>query len=239
VRASVLTGLALLVCGSTWAGATDANPRAAANTQAAISSGHRLAGAAHRIAHAAEVATVLTVDGGPGANRVAAYVGAGGRLTLTSPEGIKVPPTPAGECTQDTATQISCDPGYVQAVVGDLGAGPDTFVAAPDLPVLIGAVIDGARRPLSGGPGRDRIVGGAGADLIDGSPGRDRLIGGGGDDLLLGRRGDDRLRGGPGDDALRGGGGSDRLDGGPGSDLCSGGPGRDFAVECEALRSVP
>ena len=33
---------------------------------------------------------------------------------------------------------------------------------------MIGAVIDGQARPLEGGPGRDRVVGGAIADLLEG-----------------------------------------------------------------------
>jgi hypothetical protein len=33
---------------------------------------------------------------------------------------------------------------------------------------MLGAVIDGRWRPLSGGPGRDRLVGGAFGDLLEG-----------------------------------------------------------------------
>ena len=208
-------------------------------TATAISSGQAVSPAEGRLAHTATSATILTVDSGPASNRIAAYVGPSGRLTLTSPEGIKVPSTPAGQCIQDSAVQISCDPGYVQVIAGDLGAGDDTFAASADLPAMVGAVIDGQRRPLSGGPGRDRIVGGAAADLLEGGLGGDSLIGGGGDDLLIGGGGADRLRGGRGRDALFGGNGRDKLDGGPGRDLWDGGPGRDVAAGCAVLRSVP
>jgi RTX calcium-binding nonapeptide repeat (4 copies) len=204
-----------------------------------ISAAHALSSAHLGDARPATAATVLTVSGGPIANRVAAFVGSTGRLTLTSPEGITAPPTPTGQCTQDTTVQISCDPGYVQVISGDLGASDDTFTASPDLPAMVGAVVDGQRRPLSGGPGRDRIVGGTAADLLEGGLGGDSLIGGGGDDLLSGGGGADRLRGGRGRDVLFGGNGRDRLDGGPGRDLCNGGPGRDVAAGCEVLRSVP
>ncbi|HKH40968.1 MAG TPA: hypothetical protein VKA41_03850 [Solirubrobacterales bacterium] len=59
-------------------------------------------------------------------------------------------------------------------IAGDLGGGNDTFTASSDLSVMVGGVIDGERRSLSGGPGRYRIVGGAGADLLEGGPERTR-----------------------------------------------------------------
>jgi len=201
--------------------------------------GHTITAVGRPGARAATSPAVLAIGGGPASNRVAAFVGGSGRLTLTSPEGIKEPPTPTGQCTQDGSTQISCDPDYIQAIVGHLGAGDDTFTAAPDLAVMVGAVVDGVRRALSGGAGRDRLAGGAAADLLEGGPGGDTLLGGGAADTLIGGAGPDRLRGGQGDDALLGGRGDDWLDGGPGRDLCRGGRGMDSAAGCELLRSVP
>jgi Ca2+-binding RTX toxin-like protein len=59
--------------------------------------------------------------------------------------------------------------------------------------------------------GSDRIAGGRGRDVIDGANGGDRLNGAAGADLLLGLRGRDRLRGGSGKDRAGSGAASDRL----------------------------
>jgi len=71
---------------------------------------------------------------------------------------------------------------------------------------------------LLGGPGDDRISGGAGPDVAYGNSGDDRIAGG---------PGNDELYGGPGDDTIHGNSGDDHLEGGPGRDRLSGGPGRD------------
>jgi Ca2+-binding RTX toxin-like protein len=161
-------------------------------------------------------------------NRITAYTEPAGRLVLTAPEGLGDPDGSGPNCRLDnakaggdTATQVSCAAGYIGAIVGDLATGDDTFNADPFLTVMIGGVIDGVSRPLSGGAGRDRLVGGASQDLLGGGDGPDSLIGGGNDDLLLW---------GPG---------PDRLNGGPGKDLCRGQGGHDTAKGCETSRSVP
>jgi len=123
--------------------------------------------------------------------------------------------------------------------VGDLGRGNDTFDADPGLSVYIGAVIDGVRMPFAGGTGRDRLVGGAGPDLLDGGPGADSIVGAGNEDFLIGGPGADNLSGGQGNDALLGLGGPDRLGGGSGRDLCRGGGGVDVARSCETARGIP
>jgi hypothetical protein len=83
---------------------------------------------------------IFTLAGAPEPNRIGANLDpATGRLVLTSPEGIMAPATPRGECRQDAATQVSCDPGYVDAITGDLGGGADSFTAGPGLPVSIGS----------------------------------------------------------------------------------------------------
>jgi hemolysin type calcium-binding protein len=179
-------------------------------------------------------------------NRISAYISAGDRLVLTAPEGLGDPDGSGSNCGFDnakagetTAPEVSCAPGYIGAIVGDLGGGADTFDADPGLTVMVGAVIDGERRPLSGGPGRDRLVGGALADLLDGGGEPDSIVGGGGDDLLLGGPGTDNLGGGTGNDMLLGGSGPDKLIGGSGRDSCRGAGGDDTAKGCELARSIP
>jgi hypothetical protein len=161
-------------------------------------------------------------------NRISAYTGPTGRLVLTAPEGLGDPDGAGLHCSLDnarpgesSATQVSCAPGYIGAIVGDLGGGNDTFDADSALLVPIGAVVDGMRRPLAGGLGHDRLVGGSAGDLLAGGAGPDSLAGDGGPDLLIGGRG------------------ADKLSGGAGRDFCRGAGGRDTAKGCEIVRSVP
>ena len=128
-----------------------------------------------------------------------------------------------GECTQDSATQVSCLPDYVDVIVGDLKGGADTFTAGSEVQVLVGNSVPGLESPLLGGAGSDRITGGALTDNIDGGAGADTLTGNDSSDLLRGGPGRDQILGGLGSDALFGDGGADSLDGGPGRDLCVGG----------------
>jgi hypothetical protein len=199
--------------------------------------------------HGASAATSLNVltlnDQRRIDNRISAYASPTGRLVLTAPEGLGDPDGSAPNCGLDnaksgeqTATQVSCDAGYIGAIVGDLDRGNDTFDADPFLTVMVGAVIDGEHRPLSGGIGHDRLVGGAGADLLDGGEGPDSLVGGGADDLITGGPGPDNVSGGLGNDSLFGGGGPDRLSGGAGKDQCRGQAGTDSAKGCEVSKSV-
>jgi Ca2+-binding RTX toxin-like protein len=209
--------------------------------------GSRHAGATLRVdtlsgagARVAAIANVLTLDAPDVNNRITAFTAPSGRLTLISPEGFNnPPPAPAGQCLQDSPTQVSCDPGYIAVIVGDLGGGDDSFDGRGLIDVLAGDLAGGERRPLSGGPGRDRILGGPAPDLLDGAGSGDSVIGGGGGDLLSGGGGADRLGGGVAPDALYGGGGRDRLNGGPAKDGCSGGSGRDSGKSCEFRKSIP
>jgi hypothetical protein len=190
-------------------------------------------------AMAAEGLTIFTIDGTAFPGRINAFVSTTARLTLVSPEGITAPSTPGGECVQDSPTQVSCLGGFVDVIAGDLKGGADTFTAATLLPVQIGASLVGADKPLAGGSGRDRLVGGAATDLIEGGGGPDAIVGTGSADLLRGGAGRDQLSGGEAADALFGGGGRDLLNGGPGRDLCSGGGGRDRASDCTGYKKVP
>jgi RTX calcium-binding nonapeptide repeat (4 copies) len=190
---------------------------------------------------------VLTVNDFRGIdNRISVFTGSTGRLVLTAPEGLGDPDGGGAACALDnakpgesTAQEVSCAPGYIGAIVGDLGRGGDTFDADPSLPVMIGDVIDGQSRPLSGGPGRDRLFGGALADLLDGAGGADSVAGGAGQDLLIGGPGADNLSGGAATDVLMGLGGPDKLSGGGAKDLCRGAGGLDTGKSCEAARGIP
>jgi hypothetical protein len=182
-----------------------------------------------RAASASAAVNVLTLnDERRIDNRITAYIASTGRLVLTAPEGLGDPDGGGANCSLDNAksgeasgTEVSCAAGYIGAIVGDLGGGHDTFDADPGLTVMVGALIDGQRRPLSGGPGRDRLVGGAMPDLLSGDGGPDSIVGGGGADLLLG------------------GAGADRLIGGGARDVCRGNGGTDTAKSCELVRSIP
>ena len=88
----------------------------------------------------------------------------------------------------------------------------------------------------TGTPGRDRIVGTSGPDVICAGAGADEIHGLGGRDLVQAGRGNDRVFGGPGrdeivgddgDDVLHGGGGPDLVFADDGDDLVRGGPGGD------------
>jgi RTX calcium-binding nonapeptide repeat (4 copies) len=180
-------------------------------------------------ASAAAGVNLLTVNDQRGIdNRISAYIGSTGRLVLTAPEGLGDPDGSAANCSLDnakpgeaSATEVSCAAGYIGAIVGDLAGGSDTFDADPGLTVMVGALVNGVPRPLSWGPGRDRLIGGALPDLLLGRGGPDSLIGAGGNDVLAGAGGRDKLIGGSGKDACRGGGGADS------------------GKNCEQVRSIP
>lgn len=82
---------------------------------------------------------------------------------------------------------------------------------------------------MRGGPGNDRLEGGANFDRILGGRGRDRVFGGGMWDFLRGGQGKDVIHGEASRDFMRGGARADRLVGGHGRDWARGGPGRDSA----------
>lgn len=171
-------------------------------------------------ARTAATLNTLTITGKPVDGRINVYSGATGRLTIVSPEGVN---SPAGvtQCTQDSATQVSCDPGFIGAINAHLLEGNDTFKVNPALRVIFGVPIAGRKQPLDGGPGRDRIIGGAAADHLAGGSGPDVVVGNGGGDLLEGNAGRDKLRGGAG------------------KDFCNGGAGIDSAKNCTASKWVP
>jgi Ca2+-binding RTX toxin-like protein len=179
-------------------------------------------------------------------NRISAKIAPTGRLVLTAPEGLGDPDGSGSNCDLDnakpgesSAQEVSCAPGYIGAIVGDLNVGNDVFDADPALTVYVGALIDGQRRSLGGGPGHDRLVGGAAADLLDGGVGPDSIVGGGDRDFLIGGPGADNLSGGGGGDVLLGLAGADKLNGGAAKDVCKGGEAVDTGKSCETTRGIP
>ncbi|UYM04393.1 calcium-binding protein [Solicola gregarius] len=95
--------------------------------------------------------------------------------------------------------------------VRDAGVGPGRNVVVGTAGAnLISALGDGDNRFYARG-GRDRVFGGSATDRIFTGPGRDFVKSGGGADVVSAGRGDDLLNGGRG---------ADRGDGGPGDDRC-------------------
>lgn len=105
---------------------------------------------------------------------------------------------------------ISVD--FNRGLVLGTGIGTETFISIEKL--LFGA-------------GNDIVTGGNGNEALDGGAGNDMLKGGAGNDTLAGGEGNDALDGGSGDDAVDGGLGNDVIKGGSGLDLIAAGEGND------------
>jgi hemolysin type calcium-binding protein len=103
--------------------------------------------------------------------------------------------------------QLLCAAPPIGGFEVNVGAGDDAVAVARDVPVPV---------TLRGGPGADRLVGGAAGDKLVGGPGDDILVGWGGHDSLFGGPGADRILGCSGNDILRGEAGADTLIGGTG-----------------------
>ena len=127
--------------------------------------------------------------------------------------------------------------GYIGAIVGDLGPGNDMFAGIP-VSITVGTVMDGVRRPLLSGPGKDRSSGAA-TDLLDGAGSGDSLIGAGGEDILVGGPGADNLSGGAANERAPGRRGARQAQRRRRRDLCHGGGGIDHAKSCELACSIP
>jgi Ca2+-binding RTX toxin-like protein len=107
----------------------------------------------------------------------------------------------------EVRNELNCKaPAISGFEVNGLG-GSDYVFFTSDIPVPV---------TIRGGPGGDRLQGGAASDKIVGGPDEDTLLGNGGDDWMLGGPGEDRLLGGAGNDQMRGGPDKDKLVGGPG-----------------------
>lgn len=144
----------------------------------------------------------------------------GSAYTVTDSAGTAVggPNDEIRGCNQIDPTTVSCPAGAGYLFIGLLGgAGPDSLQLLSASPHLLGA----------------SYVGGAGDDTITAlstTTRHQRLIGGAGNDVLTGGSGPDLLKGGPGDDRLFGRAGNDVLNPGPGNDVVRGGPGRDRLI---------
>lgn len=91
------------------------------------------------------------------------------------------------------------------------------------------AVVVGAAR-LTGGNGRNFVIGDDASQYIVLGADDDELHGGGGDDFVGSRGGNDKLFGDEGNDTVSGGDGNDIVDGGAGKDMELGGTGSDTAA---------
>jgi Ca2+-binding RTX toxin-like protein len=186
---------------------------------------------------AAEAHRALVLEPSAASTQIHASYDSSRNLVLTSPQGLEPPKQANGtddpKCPSDGLEGFHCEAGYIVAIVGGLGAGQDTFTATSDLAVLIGGVVNGKLRALSGGADKDTLVGGAAGDALAGSDANDLLKGGRGRDVLSGGDGRDLLKGGSARDLLRGNGGRDWLDGGGGTDTCRGGASMDLFRSCE------
>ena len=156
---------------------------------------------------------LLTIEGTNAADRIAL------RLQARQPDVIQV------DVGDDGSADFSFDRSAVAAIVVQAGSGDDA-VRVDESNGVFGDTIP---ITLDGGNGNDRLIGGAGAEMLRGGNGDDSLIGGGAG-TLLGGNGDDTLAGGPGAETLLGGNGSDTVDGNKGNDVARLGNGDDTFV---------
>ncbi len=104
------------------------------------------------------------------------------------------------------------------------GIGSNSFVNIEKL--LFGAGDD----VVTGGNGDEVLDGGAGNDTLKGGAGNDTLVGGEGDDTLDGGSGDDIVNGGIGNDTIKAGSGIDAIDASEGNDVIDAGSGDDIVL---------
>ncbi|KPF66142.1 hypothetical protein IP69_15715 [Bosea sp. AAP35] len=119
---------------------------------------------------------------------------------------------------------------FAAGKVSGEGIGSDSFMNIEKL--LFGAgndIVTGNNGDdaFGGGAGNDTLKGGAGNDTLSGDEGDDSIDGGSGDDMVFGGVGNDLLKGGSGVDRIEGGEGNDIVDAGSGNDIVLGGEGTD------------
>ncbi len=160
------------------------------------------------VAHAAEPSLNVLLAGGPEANVIRIKLSPDGRsYTIDSIVPLEVGGSVCAH-PEGNETELICEAAPIAGFEVNAGGGEDAVSVAPDVPTPT---------TLRGGPGDDKLTGGAGPDKLIGGSGDDDLTGRGGDDSLFGGSGDDRLAGCGGNDSLHGGGGEDILLGGSGS----------------------
>jgi hypothetical protein len=136
-------------------------------------------------------------------------------------------PKPEDPKPEDPKPEPEPGPGTVGARCGGQAA---TIVGTPGKDRLRGTA---GRDVIQALAGNDRIDGLGGDDVICGGTGRDTIVGGAGDDVVLAGAGGDLIGGRSGNDAILGGAGADRIAGDGGRDGCTGGKGRDRVRWCE------
>jgi Ca2+-binding RTX toxin-like protein len=172
-----------------------------------------LAAGAAPSADAAKPPLTVLLAGGSEANTIAIGLSDDGRsYVIDSVVPLEVG---GGVCSHPEAqpNELVCEATPIGGFEVNAGAGDDSVTVAREVPIPV---------TLRGGPGLDRLVGGAGPD---------KLVGGPGEDLLIGRAGADSLFGGPGVDRLVGHSGNDHLHGGSGVDVLLGGSGRNETAQ--------
>jgi Ca2+-binding RTX toxin-like protein len=179
--------------------------------------------------------------GGIGDDRL---FGGSGNDTISGDDGADLAVGGLGADTITGGASVDVIAGCAQDDTIDGGAGNDQirggYPVAGDAALLSGGspardlVALGAELADSGcnsrptNDGRDRIVGGAGDDVIESGTEADLVIGGVGDDTIRPGAGDDLVSAGDGDDLITDDAGRDRLAGCGGSDTVIGGRDNDI-----------
>jgi Ca2+-binding RTX toxin-like protein/rhodanese-related sulfurtransferase len=113
---------------------------------------------------------------------------------------------------------------FAAGKVSGAGIGSDSFINIEKL--VFGAGND----VVTGNNGNDAFDGGIGNDVLKGAAGNDTLSGNEGDDVIEGGSGNDVVAGGNGADVLNAGSGVDQIDGGAGDDMIDAGSGNDVIL---------
>jgi len=169
-----------------------------------------------------ELTSIETVIGGAGNDTL---IGDAGDNVFVGGLGDDIIDGGAGFDTLDLSGAtgpVSVD--FVHGTVSGAGIGSDSFTNIEKL--LFGAGDD----MVSGGNGDEGFDGGAGNDTLKGGAGNDTLAGGEGNDTLDGGSGDDVVSGGLGDDTIKAGSGNDSVDAGAGNDTVDAGSGDDVIL---------
>jgi len=157
------------------------------------------------------------IDGGAGNDRLDGWDGADTLLGGDGDDVLWTWSAHAGRDSLDGGAGIDhLDLRNINSTIGyviDLGAGAMSGGTAGSAGADLVRI-----EKVSGGFSDDRLIGDAGANVLDGHFGSDTVEGAGGNDTLLGSQGTDSLAGGDGEDALDGGAGMDTLVGGAAAD---------------------
>lgn len=122
--------------------------------------------------------------------------------------------------------------GIANATERQLSAGSDNYTGVANERILGGAGDDviaiGAGKDALGDQGNDSITGNANGNFISGGIGNDTIFGNGGFDNIFGDSGHDLIYGGADAETIRGGNGFDQILGQGGSDFLYGGADSDY-----------